>query len=163
MGFFCTFFRPLLTLVSAAPSLPASHSTVCTSRFTWLRCCRRFEIPDEAEDRLRHKWSETGRIRSLRVRFRTPNSVSLLALTEFLKESSVRFLSAYYLCAKANSPSFRRTHWVLPQNSVSSPFRIRNTSARFLTIHCLPGRGVFFLLSFLLRFPWFLCACSALL
>ena len=30
-------FRPLLTPVSAAPSLPASQSTVCTSRFARLR------------------------------------------------------------------------------------------------------------------------------
>ena len=30
----CAFFRPLLTPVSAAPSLPDSQFTVCTSRFT---------------------------------------------------------------------------------------------------------------------------------
>ena len=33
----CAFFRLLLTPVSAAPSLPASQFTVCTSRFTRLR------------------------------------------------------------------------------------------------------------------------------
>ena len=30
----CAFFRPLLTPVSTAPSLPASQFTVCTSRHT---------------------------------------------------------------------------------------------------------------------------------
>ena len=33
----CAFVRPLLTPISAAPSLPASQFTVCTSRFTRLR------------------------------------------------------------------------------------------------------------------------------
>ena len=33
------------------------------------------------------------------------------------------FLSAYYLCAKANSPSFSQNSPSLPQNSVSSLFR----------------------------------------
>ena len=38
----CAFFRSLLTPVSAAPSLPASQFTVCTSRFacpriTWTK------------------------------------------------------------------------------------------------------------------------------
>ena len=33
----CAFFRPLLTPVSTAPSLPASQFTVCISRFTRSR------------------------------------------------------------------------------------------------------------------------------
>ena len=37
----CAFFRPLLTPVSAAPSLPVSQFTVCTSRFTRLWLSRR--------------------------------------------------------------------------------------------------------------------------
>ena len=53
--------------------------------------------------------SETGRIRFRRARFQFSNTELgefFLALTEFRGESSVRFLSAYYLCDKANSPSF---------------------------------------------------------
>ena len=53
------------------------------------------------------------------ARFQTPSSVSFLGLTEFRGVSSVSSLSAYYLCDKANSPSFfRRAHRVLPLNSV---------------------------------------------
>ena len=61
-----------------------------------------------------HCFSETGRIRFRRVRFQTPNSVSFFVLTEFWGGELNEFLSAYYLCAKANSPSF-------PQNSPSLP------------------------------------------
>ena len=45
--------------------------------------------------------SETGRIRFRGVRFRTPNSVSFSGQSELSE-----FLSAYYLCANANAPSF---------------------------------------------------------
>ena len=60
----------------------------------------------------------TGRIPLRRARFQTPNSVSFLALTEFRGELS-EFFSAYYLCAKANSPSFSQNSPSLPQNSVT--------------------------------------------
>ena len=57
------------------------------------------------------------------VRFQTPNSVSFLVLTEFWGANSVSSFSAYYLCARANSPSFSQNSPSLPQNSVSSFFR----------------------------------------
>ena len=63
----------------------------------------------------KHRSSETGRVRFRRVRFQTPSSVSFFSLSEFL--------SAYYLCAKANSPSFSQNSPSLPQNSVSSLLR----------------------------------------
>ena len=63
-----------------------------------------------------------------------PNTVSESAvsnteLSEFFCPHRVRwrelseFLSAYYLCAKANSPSFSPNSPSLPQNSVSTPSR----------------------------------------
>ena len=69
------------------------------------------------------RFSETGRIRFRGVRFQTPNSVSFFGLTEFRGASSVSFLSAYYLCAKANSPSLTQNSPILPQNSVGSLLR----------------------------------------
>ena len=50
----------------------------------------------------------------LRARFQTQNSVSFSGFTEFLGE----FLSAYYLCAKANSPNFSQKSPSMLQNSV---------------------------------------------
>ena len=61
------------------------------------------------------RMSETGRIRFRRVRFQTPNSVSFLPSPSSGRELS-EFLSAYYLCAKANSSSLsKRTHRVCPK------------------------------------------------
>ena len=59
-------------------------------------------------------WSETGRIRFRRVWFRTPNSVSFSALTEFRGESSVSS-SRPIICVP------KRTHRVFSQNSPSLP------------------------------------------
>ena len=57
------------------------------------------------------------------------STVSNTELSEFFWAHRVpgselsEFLSAYYLCAKANSPSFSQNSPSLPQNSVSSLFR----------------------------------------
>ena len=67
--------------------------------------------------------SEMGRIRFRRARFQTASTVSFLVLTEFGGRELSEFLSAYYLCAKANSPSFWQNSPSLPQDSVSSRFR----------------------------------------
>ena len=75
--------------------------------------------------------SETGRIRFRGVRFQTPNSVSFLGLTEFRGSELSEFLSAYYLCAKANSPSLTQNSPSLPQNSVISLFRNRTLETVF--------------------------------
>ena len=72
---------------------------------------------------LQLQFSETSRIRFRGVRLQTPNSVSLSGLTEFRGGELSEFLSAYYLCAKAKSPSFSQNSPSLPQNSVSSLFR----------------------------------------
>ena len=53
------------------------------------------------------------------------------------------FLSAYFLCAKANSPSFSQNSPSLPQNSVSSLFRssaLETVFRPFLKISCASGR-----------------------
>ena len=66
-------------------------------------------------------------IRFRRVRFQTPSSVRFLALDHRVPGRELsEFLSAYSLCAKASSPSFRRIHWVYPKTqwgSVSSLLR----------------------------------------
>ena len=57
------------------------------------------------------------------------STVSNTELSEFFWPHRVpgselsEFLSAYYLCARANSPSFSQNSPSLPQNSVSSLFR----------------------------------------
>ena len=57
------------------------------------------------------------------------STVSNTELSEFFCPHRVpgrelsELLSVYYLCAKANSPSFRQNSPSLPQNSVSSLFR----------------------------------------
>ena len=48
------------------------------------------------------------------IRFRTPNSVSFLAPHRVPGRGLSEFLSAYYLCAKANSPSFSQNSPSLP-------------------------------------------------
>ena len=69
------------------------------------------------------------------------STVSNTKLSEFLVPHRVlgrelsEFLSAYYLCAKANSPSFSQNSPSLPQNSVTSLFRnstLEQYSACFL-------------------------------
>ena len=62
--------------------------------------------------------SETGRIRFRRARFQTPNSVSSFCSHRVLGRELSEFLSAYYVCDKANSPSFSQNSPSLPQNSV---------------------------------------------
>ena len=66
------------------------------------------------------QYSETGRIRFRRARFQTPSSVSFLGLPEFRGSELSEFLSAYALCAKANSPSFFFVELTVfaPRNSV---------------------------------------------
>ena len=61
-------------------------------------------------------------MRFRRVRFQTPSSVSFFAPHRAPGRELSEFLSAYYLCAKANSPSFSQNSPSLPQNSVSSLF-----------------------------------------
>ena len=57
------------------------------------------------------------------------STVSNTELSEFFRSHRVagrelsEFLSAYYLCEKANSPSLSQNSPSLPQNSVSSVFR----------------------------------------
>ena len=63
-------------------------------------------------------YSETGRIRFRRVRFQTPNSVSFFGAHWIPGSELSEFLSAYYLCSKANSPSVSQNSPSLPQNSV---------------------------------------------
>ena len=54
------------------------------------------------------------------------------------------FLSAYYLCAKANSPSFSQNSPSLPQNSVSSLFRNSTLETVFRPFPIsLRGKGLF--------------------
>ena len=62
--------------------------------------------------------SETGRIWFRGARFQTPNSVSFFAAHRVPGRELTEFLSADYLCAKANSPSFPQNSPSLPQNSV---------------------------------------------
>ena len=67
--------------------------------------------------------SETGRIRFRGVRFQTPNSVSFFWAHWVPGSELSEFLSAYYLWAKANSPSLTQNSPSSPQNSVSSLLR----------------------------------------
>ena len=75
------------------------------------------------------------------------STVSNTELSEFFWAHWVQwselseFLSAYYLCAKANSPSFLQNSPSLPQNSVSSLFRnsTHETVFRPFPIKALPG------------------------
>ena len=85
--------------------------------------------------------SETGRVRFRRVRFQTPNSVSVLSLTELRGENSVSSSRPiYYLCAKANSPSFwqKNSPSSLSRNSslekVVRPFPIHGSGSTFPTV-----------------------------
>ena len=64
------------------------------------------------------QYSETGRIRFWGVRFQTPSSVSFFGAHWVPGSELSEFLSAYYLCAKANSPSFSQNSPSLPRNSV---------------------------------------------
>ena len=75
------------------------------------------EIPSR-NPREKRSESETGRIRFRRVRFQTLNSVSFFGPHRVPGRELDEFLSAYYLCAKANSPSFSQNSPSLPQNSV---------------------------------------------
>ena len=67
--------------------------------------------------------SEMGRIRFRRVRFQTPNSVSLLALTEFRGENSVSSSQPIIVCKNELTEFFSQSLPILPQNSVSSLLR----------------------------------------
>ena len=71
--------------------------------------------------------SETGQTWFRRARFQTPNSMSFFGPHWVPGE----FLSAYDLCAKANSPSFSQNAPSLPQSSVSSLFRNSTLEAGF--------------------------------
>ena len=66
-----------------------------------------------------------ARTRFRALRFHPPSSaVSFIALTNFRAENSLsEFLSAYYLCAIAISPSFSPNSPSLSQNAVTSLFR----------------------------------------
>ena len=69
------------------------------------------------------------------VRFRTPKSLSFWGLHWVPGSELSEFLPAYYLCAKANSPSFSQNSPSLPQNSVrlsefSSPKQYSRNSIR---------------------------------
>ena len=65
-----------------------------------------------------HQNSETGRIRFRRVRFQTPNSVSLLAPTEFRGENSASSSQPIICVPNRTHRVFQRTHRVCPKNSV---------------------------------------------
>ena len=92
-----SYTRMFLELISQ--KLP----TECGEFHTW---------PGDASESETGKYGFGGeygfkhRVQFRRARFQTPNSVSFLALTEFRERELSEFLSAYYLCAKANSPSF---------------------------------------------------------
>ena len=84
-------------------------------------------------------WSETGRIRFRRARFQTPSSVSFFPPHRVPGRELSEFLSAYYLNAKATSPSFfaeltecaaelSEAQWVLFPEAVL----LKQYSARFL-------------------------------
>ena len=92
--------------------------------------------------------SETGRIRFRGVRFQTPNSVSFFSAHWVPGSELSEFLSAYYLCARANSPSFWQNSPSLPQNSVSSLFRNSTLETvfryRFLPFSDLPLKSARF-------------------
>ena len=64
-----------------------------------------------------------GRRQFRRVRFQAPSSVSIFGFHRVPGNGLSEFLSAHYLCAKANSPSFiSQNSPSLLQNSVSSLF-----------------------------------------
>ena len=63
-------------------------------------------------------FSETGRMRFRRARFQTPSSVSFFGPERVPGRELSELLSAYYLWAKANSPSLSQNSPSLPQNSV---------------------------------------------
>ena len=66
---------------------------------------------------------ETGRIEFRRLRFQTPKFVfEFFCPHRVLGSELSEFLSAYYLCAKSNSPSVSPNSPSWPQNSVSSLF-----------------------------------------
>ena len=65
----------------------------------------------------------TGRIRFRRARFQTPSSVRFFGPHRAPGRELSEFLSAYYLCTKANSPSLSQNSPSLAQNSVSPLFR----------------------------------------
>ena len=77
-------------------------------------------------------YSETGRIRFRRARFQTLNSVSFFIGPHRVPGRELsEFLSAYYLCAKANSLSFSQNSPSLPQNSARlSEFPSRKQCSR---------------------------------
>ena len=89
-----------------------------------LKCCGnivcnpawsngKFHISGVAFERTK---SETGRIQFRRAQFQTPSSVSFFYAHRVPGRELSEFLSAYFLCAKANSPSFfSRTHQVCPK------------------------------------------------
>ena len=93
---------------------------------TWLRhVFSTLGVSDMEAPRDSCKWrkasqriSETGRIRFRRARFETPSSVSSFCPHRVPGRELSEFLSAYYLCDKANSPSFSRNSPSWPQNSV---------------------------------------------
>ena len=62
--------------------------------------------------------SETGQIRFRGAPLQTPSSVSFFGAHRVPGSELSEFLSAFYLCNKANSPSFSQNSPSLPQNSV---------------------------------------------
>ena len=77
--------------------------------------------------------SETGRIRFRRARFQTPSSVSFFCPHQVLGRELSEFLSAFYLCTKANSPSLSQNSSSLPRNSVSALFRNSTLEKQYST------------------------------
>ena len=77
--------------------------------------------------------SETGRIRFRRARIQALNSVSFFGPHRVPGRELSEFLSAYYLRAKANSPSSRRTHRVCHRVLSSETELSKQYSARFPT------------------------------
>ena len=65
-----------------------------------------------------HFDSEMGRIRFRRVRVEHPKLREFFGPHRVPGRELSEFLSAYYLCAKANTPSFSKNSPSLPQNSV---------------------------------------------
>ena len=65
-------------------------------------------------------YSETGRIRFRGVRFRTPNSVSFLGLTEFRGANSASSSQPIICVPKRTHRVFRRTHRVCPRTQWGS-------------------------------------------
>ena len=88
----------------------------------------------------RHCLSEMGRIRFRRVWFQTPNSVNLFGPRRVPGRELSEFLSAYYLCAKTNSPSSAQNLPILAQNSVSSLVRNSTLETVLRPFPSLAGR-----------------------